>query len=318
MVIAGPAQALSNPMTNRVIMQRVAADKRARWIGVKQSGVQASQLFAGLFFPSVALLAGWQGAAAAAAGVALALMLWSWNRIQARPATSPTVKAATGTKPEHAARLPAAVWILTGYSLFCGAGLQATNVYLPLFAHREIGVGLLLAGLTAVLSGIVGVSSRVFWGRKMNTGARTSLLLALLAAGALLGTTFLLASGAFNAQPLMWLGIALHGATALGGNVVVMAGLMHTVPAGRVGAASGIVALGLYSGFALGPLMMGILLGQSGNFFSGWIMVGASYVLCIVLALTLTSRRQRHAGSLAPSAGRNDIAAVQPRARCGE
>src|SRR5699024_879626 len=62
-IMAGPAQAISNPTTNRVIIRAVPSQKRPGWIGVKQSGVQASQLFSGLFFPGVAVALGWTGAA---------------------------------------------------------------------------------------------------------------------------------------------------------------------------------------------------------------------------------------------------------------
>ena len=58
-VLAGPAQSISNPTTNRIIIEQVPPAKRSGVIGVKQSGVQASQLFSGLFFPAVALWLGW-------------------------------------------------------------------------------------------------------------------------------------------------------------------------------------------------------------------------------------------------------------------
>lgn len=73
-VLAGPAQAISNPTTNRVIIRAVPVDKRTGWIGVKQSGVQASQLFSGLFFPAVALALGWTGAALG--GAVVCVLLW--------------------------------------------------------------------------------------------------------------------------------------------------------------------------------------------------------------------------------------------------
>src|SRR5699024_3950241 len=41
-VLAGPAQARSNPPTNRAIIRAVPAAQRTGWIGVKQSGVHAS------------------------------------------------------------------------------------------------------------------------------------------------------------------------------------------------------------------------------------------------------------------------------------
>jgi predicted MFS family arabinose efflux permease len=313
--IAGPAQAISNPMTTRAIMRSVAADKRAGWIGVKQSGVQGSQFFAGLFFPAVAVLAGWQGAAAAAAAFVGALLLFSWNRlpegsVPASPgshmrwdrtgrliASKADTGAATTARRRHSRRFPAAVWIFTAYSLFSAVGVQATNVYLPLFAQREMGLGLLLAGLTAGLSGLVGVSFRIFWGKKMNSGVRTSTLMVVLAVGALLGAILLLLAGKFHAEPLLWVGVALHGATALGTSVVVIAGVMRDIPAGREGAASGVISLGLYLGFGIGPLAMGGALQLSGGFSFGWAVVGTNYALCVVLALILRGHRLKQAAA---------------------
>src|SRR5699024_12515720 len=78
---AGPAQAISTPTTNRVIMRAVPHHKRTGWIGVKLSGVQASQLFAGLFFPAVALALEWTGAALGGAVVCTVLWLVSLNYV---------------------------------------------------------------------------------------------------------------------------------------------------------------------------------------------------------------------------------------------
>jgi MFS family permease len=79
----------------------------------------------------------------------------------------------------------------------------------------------------------------------------------------------------------------------LGANVVTMAGVMRVVPAARVGAATGIVSMGMYTGFAGGPLLMGVLLDRTGSFYSGWLLIGGGYLLCIVLALVLRSYGNR-------------------------
>ena len=50
----------------------------------------------------------------------------------------------------------------------------------------------------------------------------------------------------------------------------------------------------MFFGFALGPLLMGIIVGSPGGFILGWITVGITYVLCVILALILirvSSRR---------------------------
>ena len=45
--------------------------------------------------------------------------------------------------------------------------------------------------------------------------------------------------------------------------------------------------LGMFCGFALGPLLMGVIVGSPGGFELGWIAVGATYLLCTLLALVL-------------------------------
>jgi MFS family permease len=114
-----------------------------------------------------------------------------------------------------------------------------------------------------------------------------------LGLGALLGAAALLGAGELGNPLLLWLGVALHGATVLGTNVVVMAGVMKVVPAARVGSVSGVVSMGMYGGFAAGPLLMGLLLEGSGTFRSGWIFVGAGYLLCVLLALVLRRHGNR-------------------------
>ncbi|NKX54105.1 MFS transporter [Arthrobacter mobilis] len=292
-LIAGPAQAISNPTTNRIIIHHVAPPKRPGWIGVKQSGVQGSQLFAGLFFPVVALWAGWQGAMALGAIVAVVLLAYGLRHL---PAEKPAVRAGAAGAPSGTApagRFPASVWIFAGYALLAGLGIQATNVYLPLFAVRELDFPLVLGGVAAGVSGVVGVSSRILWGRRMATGVRASTLLILIAAGALAGALALLLAGLSGNPVLLWTGVVLHGATVLGANVVTMAGIMRVVPAVRVGAASGAVSMGMYAGFAAGPLLMGLLLDRTGTFDPGWLLIGGGYLLCLLLALVLRSYGNR-------------------------
>ena len=293
-LLSGPAQAISNPTTNRIIIHAVQAGKRPGWMGIKQSGVQASQLFSSLFFPAAALFAGWRGAAVGAALVLGLLLAYAWQRLPAEPrGTSGTERE----RPSAERRFPAAVWLLAAFALFSGAGMQATNVYLPLFAQRELGFSLLLAGATAAAAGVVGVASRVLWGRRMAEGVRASTLLLILAAGAICGAALLLAAGETGNPALLWAGVVFHGASVLGVNVVVMAGVLREVPKERVGAASGAVSLGMYAGFATGPLAMGLLLEYSGDFLDGWIFIGASYLVCVLVGLAYLRLGRRAAGS---------------------
>jgi predicted MFS family arabinose efflux permease len=281
-ILAGPAQSISNPTTNRVIVTRVPPRMRPGWIGVKQSGVQASQLFSGLFFPAAALWLGWQGAFGVAAVIALGLLVYGFAQV---PSETPVPRAAEENR--SGGPLPFSVWLFAGFAFFSGLGMQATNVYLPLYTVRELDFPLVLAGAAAGVSGIVGVSSRILWGRRMARGARPSGLLFALALGAVVGVLCLMGAGVWHQPALIWIGVALHGATVLGANVITNAATLVVVPADRIGVASGVLAAGMYTGFSLGPLIMGILADATGSYDAGWLTVGAGYLVCAGLALWL-------------------------------
>jgi predicted MFS family arabinose efflux permease len=294
-IIAGPAQSISNPTTNRLIVTAVPQAQRSGWIGIKQSGVQASQLVAGLLVPAAALWLGWHGAFGIAALLALGLL---WYALRKLPPESPRPRTATARGAGAREPLPLPVWLFAAFAFFSGLGMQATNVYLPLYAVRALDFPLLLAGAAAGVSGVVGVTSRVIWGRQMALGRRPSGILIALAAGAVVGVLCLLGAGALHQPALLWAGVALHGATVLGANVITNSAVLVVVPAERVGAASGVLAMGMYTGFALGPFVMGLLADASGGYDVGWLTVGAGYVLCVGVALWL-----RHYGARSPWPG---------------
>ena len=305
-VLAGPAQAISNPTTNRVIIRAVPAEKRTGWIGVKQSGVQASQLFSGLFFPTVAIALGWVGAALGGAVVCLLLWLVSLKYVpspaqlatrQVRPVAPdpPEVTVDTGKLSTVATKekMPVVVYFFALIAMLSGMGMQATNVYLPLFAVQELDFSLILGGTAAAVSGVVGVVSRIGWSRRMQAGAQPSRLLLYISAGALFGVFAFLGAAHWHLPALVWTGAALHGITVFGANVVINAGLLRVVPEHKIGAASGLNSMGMYAGFALGPLIMGLLQDVTQSFTAGWIAVGLSYLLCGVVTVLLHRRTQR-------------------------
>lgn len=294
--VAGLAQAMSNPTTNRLIVLHVEPRKQPGWIGIKQSGSQGSQLLAGLLFPPVAVLVGWQGAAAAAAALAVLVLAWSWNQLpEEQPRNRRRTKVPRPAGPRSAAlqerpKYGARVWLYCAQSAAASIGLTATNVYLPLFAHRSLDFSIVLAGLTSGLVGLVGVTARIFWSRRIAAGGRADSLLLVLAIGSVMGGLMLLFAEQSHLASLLWAGVVLHAIMALGVNVVIMAGMMRDVPASTAGGATGIVSLGMFFGIAAGPLAMGLFVDSAGGFFSGWLFVVVVNVFCVLLALVLKIR----------------------------
>lgn len=307
--LSGIAQSFPNGVTNRILLERVPTAKRIGWVGIKQSGVQVSQLVASVVFPVLAIGIGWRGAALTAAIIPLVLLAMTWRSLRATPllpAANPQVdttaeatdpaEAADRTAdpiPDRPAGRPGMVWALAVFGLINGIGVQATNVYMPLFAVREMGFSLVLGGATAALSGVIGVIARVTWARRMAKGASGAHLLLVLALIALGGAILFFTAEATGWSPLLWLAVAFHGISALGVSVVLMAALMRVIPAASMASASGLVTAGMFFGFALGPLGMGVVVGSPGGFPLGWIAVGITYLLCVALALVLIRTNTR-------------------------
>ena len=71
---------------------------------------------------------------------------------------------------------------------------------------------------------------------------------------------------------------------------MINAGLLRVVPSHKIGAASGLNSMGMYTGFALGPLIMGLLHDLTQSFATGWLFVGLSYLLCGIVTVVLYRR----------------------------
>lgn len=280
-VVAGPAHALSNPFTNRVIADRIMADVRTRWMGVKQSGVQCSQALAGLTLPALATAIEWRSSFGMLALLLVASLLWvrmlfrTLGAAKCAPSKAPVEAASLGT---ISAPPRGVVWAFAAYALFSGTGLQATNVYLPLFARDSLHLSALASGATVAVAGGVGLTARVLWGRTSNLGSRSGSLLLWLALAAAVGVLCLAVAAWTGWAALLWIGVVLHGATAIGSNVIVMVGVLHRVPATQAAVASATVGLGMYLGFALGPLLLGSLLSLVGGFALGWCLMAVTYL----------------------------------------
>lgn len=313
--ISGIAQSFPNGVTNRVLLERVPVTKRIGWVGVKQSGVQASQLTASLAFPMLAAAAGWRGAALGIAIVPLILMVLMWHSLRVTPLLTLTAShpadttEATDTRavdteavdteavdavPTSSPRHPGMVWALAAFGLLNGIGVQATNVYMPLFSVRELGFSLVLGGVTAAVAGALGVAARVGWARQMARGASGTHLLLLLALIATAGAAMFYGSGASGWVWMLWVAAALHGTSALGVSVVLMSALMRSIPSTSMASASGMVTAGMFTGFSLGPLGMGVLVSSPGGFQLGWAAVGLVYLLCVLLAVVLIRKSSRN------------------------
>jgi MFS family permease len=279
LALSGVAQSLANPATNQMVGE-VPAPRQGLVLGVKQSGVQVSQLLAGLLLPPAALLLGWRYAIGAGGivtvmGLVLTVMLLPRREAARRPPR--TVRTP----------LEAAVPWVTVYAFLAGAVTQATNVYLPLYAHQHLHASVTEAGLVTAVLGGCGVAARFLWGYRASRVRDYRHVLTLLAALASVAILAIICASAV-ASWLLWVGAALFSCSVLAANVVVMLVVVRAA-ATSIGRSTGWVSLGLFLGFMVGPLATGVVVDGAG-FVPAWGMLLATTMLLTTVPLVWQKR----------------------------
>jgi nitrate/nitrite transporter NarK len=293
-VLSGIVQSLSNPVTNLLVSTAPSNQARGAVMGVKQAGVQMGQLTAGLL-PLAALVVHWRVAVVALVVIALAGCAFTIASVPRR-GQHDVVLAGAGN------RLPAEAWWLFAYSLFVGAAVQGTNVYLPLFGVETLDLAPAVAGATMIIVGLLGMMGRIGWGRASDTIRRPHLALATLALISVTGSALLLTASVTGVAWPMWTGVVLHGGGAVAANVVIIHALIKAVAPGKIATASGYQALAQYLGFAIGPVTYGALVETTGSYLYGWLMVAMAYLLALIIAMTFLRRRSQVPAGASPDA----------------
>lgn len=275
LALAGVAQSFSNPATNSAVATVVPARSRGMVLGLKQSGVQLSQVFAGVALPPMAVAFGWRTALLVSVSIAAVGVLATFLLV-------PSTRATKLSAPRNQAPLSPVVGWMTAYALLMGAVTQATNVYLPLYAHTELGVSVTVAGLVAAFLGGFGVLARLVWGGLSDRINDVALPLVGVAVPASLAMVAFWWSARLGLWSL-WLGAALFSIGALAANVILMVAVVRYVTWESVGRATGWVSLGLYAGFMIGPVSVGAVVDKLGYEWA-WVTMLAVTVSLILIS----------------------------------
>lgn len=281
--ICGVAQALANPVTNLLITQQVTQGKKAKVVGIKQSGVQLAALFAGLLLPGIALLYGWREAFGTIVFVAILFCF-----------------ATFFVTPREYTRISRGLWNALPNALlrwlmciqFCmGISLSAFVTFLPAFAIQQ-GMTLSKADTLIAVFGVMGMLSRIVltpMGAKLKDESYLLFTLAAIAACAVAFTMY----ADNNSHEWLWLGAACVGLSAVGTNAIAMSMVIRDSAFGPVTTASSFISVAFFGGFALGPPVYALLVGYSGSFLPGWKMLISILVLACILTWVLAAARRR-------------------------
>ncbi|MGH8950220.1 MAG: MFS transporter [Acidimicrobiia bacterium] len=276
-VLTGLPNSWTNPATNALIVDNVAAGERGVVTGLKQSGVQAGAFLGGLLIPVISEASNWRVAWASFIIFPIMALFGMWNRPQVirKPLGSGAPKAP----------IPTAVKWIAVYGTLIGLGVSGTTTFLPLFAEEDQGwthaqAGLLIAGV-----GLVGVVSRITWGsvseRWLGHGRTLRLLAAQSALGAIL--LALAASGRVSSWVLIPTAL-LFGSGAVAWNAVGMLAVMDFSDPELVGRGTGLTMLGFLTGVGLGAPLMGLSVDRLGVYTPGWLVLAVLFSLSAVVA----------------------------------
>ncbi|MCV2219025.1 MFS transporter [Thauera sp. Sel9] len=288
LLFCGVAQSLANPATNQAIAQTVPAARKAGVVGLKQSGVQASALLAGVALPPLAVLWGWRGALAVWVPLALLMAVSAARLVPASPAAD--------RPPALSVQLPNS-WLATlmAIQLCAGLALSSFMTFLGVYAD-QLGISARAIGALVACFGIMGILSRVLL---TPLGAR------LRDESALLGALFVLASAALAAMRqasaeqhwLVWASVIGMGLTVVATNAIAMSMLLRDQRFGAAAASAAMLSAGFFGGFALGPPAFGWLLAREG-FAVAWLGLIAILLTGGLLCLLLWHLRKEVPGHI--------------------
>lgn len=289
-LFGGMSQALSNPTTNELVVRAMPPKRHGFAVGVKQSGVALGQFVAGVTLPRLAVLTSWRSALVGCALVVAFGSLVTSRSAPTRPAGRPIERGAGGHGVPIQARACA---------LCAGVALQATLVYVPLFAFEVHGLGIVEAGWLGACLSLVGVVSRAAMGHLAGKiGSPPSLLLVVCTG--MTAAMLLFALSVSTGLGIAWMATLLFASTGMASTAVLMASLVAS--RSRVlGAASGVLMRWVFVGFFAGPLLVGALIDARG-WFAAWLFLAV--VAALAAACCNAWRRSSHAAAAASRAPR--------------
>ena len=283
-VIAAPAQALCNSVTNRAVASTSQPDLVPRWTGIKQSGVQGGQFVVGVVIAVAAATVGWRTGFAVLAVAVVVVIAVCWEPVgrlsrivdTSAPGRRSGLSLPTGIGPAMAT---------TGLS---GFAMQSVNVYLALFVVSRLRLDTELGAVAVAGVGVCGVIGRTCIARGLARGWEPQ--------GVLLATTLLstLVPMGLWVVPmttpwLLWVVVAVAGVGLLGVSTAANTLLIRVCGPSNLGAASGRLSMWMYSGFAAGPIITGAVLSATGSYSAAWtpsaIAIAASVGCAVVVVL---------------------------------
>jgi MFS family permease len=266
-LVIGLGYGLTNPAAAHLLVRTTTERNRNLVFSIKQTGVPAGGILAGLVIPGVTVVAGWQAAFLASALVCLVLLgllqplragfdadRVRGHRLVARPFGAFLLVW----------RTPALRRLVLACLTFSAVQLMIMGYTVTLLVE-ELGFGLVTAGAILALVQLAGVLGRLFWGAAADRGLgapRTLLTIGLISAGACAALAMSPALPAFAAPAIL----LVLGFTAIGWNGVYIAEVARIAGHEGAGQATGGAMTVVFMGTILGPSAFALAHAAIGSF----------------------------------------------------
>lgn len=283
LLFCGVGQSLTNPITNLMIAQRVDNRFKSIVVGIKQSGIQLSALFAGLLIPLITQKYEWQFSFIFLLPLIAILMFFAPKMALANEVT--TNLSFKCVKPNKLL----ALLMLT--QLCVGITVSSFVTYLGLFA---VSLGLTTASIGTLISlfGLMGMIARICITTAAAKIKDETLLLSLLISAAIMVLIILMFANHERHWPL-WVAAFGMGSTIVVCNAIAMSILLRDNRFGQPVNSSGLLSSGFFAGFTFGPPLFGLIQTAQIGFYAGWLalIVTLAIALCVSLILYRTSEK---------------------------
>ncbi len=283
--VGGLGQAISTPSSSH-LLGRLSPPRLAPLVfSLKQTGVPAGLMVAGVVAPVLATEAGWRTAllviAALSALTAVALQpLRARFDVDRVPGTS---LSPADIRANVASVLREPALRAMCLAMFSFVGLQSLFTgFFVLYLVRGLAYDLERAGLVFAIAVAVAVPARIGWGWLASRLVRPATLLSLLGIG--MAGSAVLAALIQPAWPtwLATLVAILFSATAVSWHGVLLAEVARLSPPGRIGSTTGAVLAFGDAGALVLPLLFSAALTLTGGYSVGF-LIGGAFALAVGL-----------------------------------
>ena len=274
--VVGLGYGPTTPASSVILVRAAPPSIFALVFSIKQTGVPAGGVLAGLFVPMLILAFGWQWGAVVI-GACCVLLALALSAVRARYDINLDPRA-----PVSLLSALAPVRMVFGdrklrqmcIAGFVYGGVQITLVtYLVTFLVESFALTLVLAGLVMAVSQVASVAGRVLWGVLADRVFARRTMLGLLGLGMGVSSLAALSADPGWSRGLLFTYAAVFGASAVGWNGVWLAEIARLAP-GRASEATGGCLFFTFLGVVVTPPLFNAVLALTSNYSAAYAIFG--------------------------------------------